>query len=95
MLLGSQARHATPLNIIGKLLCFLRRSHLAAFTARKGCFRSIDRYQDFQSPPLTLLPQGQCFLHRVFLAAKSSALNGLADERFLIGGELHFHTFSA
>ena len=95
MLLGSQARHATALNILGKLPRFLWRRHPATLTARKGCFRFIDRYQDFQSPALTLLPQGQCFLYRVFFVVKPSALNGLTDKRFLIGGELHFHTFSA
>ncbi len=57
MLFGSQTRQAATLYIIGKLPRFLLRRHSAAFTARQGCFRLLNRYQDFESPPLALLPQ--------------------------------------
>ena len=55
-------------------------------------FRFIDYGKDFRARALTLLPQRKCFLHRIFLTPKASALDGLPDKRFLIGSELHFHT---
>ena len=94
LLLGDQAGTTAPLCVLGKLSHGFLRDN-APFTPCQRNFRLVDGHQDFQSPALPLLPQGQCLLHRVFLTAKPSALNCLADERFLIGGELHFHTFSA
>src|SRR5438128_1085982 len=91
ILLGIQARQATALHVLGKLFRFLYRGDSAAFAARKRGFRPIDCHQYFQPAALALLPQGKSFLHGVFLVPKTSAFNGLADKRFLIRGELHFH----
>ncbi len=82
----------TALHVVGKLSGFLRRRHPPALASRKGCFGSIDGDQDLQSPPLAF-PQRKCFLHSIFFALEPSALNGVADQRFLIGAKLHFHTF--
>jgi len=42
----------------------------AAFAARKGGSRSINRDQNFSAVALALFPQGKGFLHCVFLAAE-------------------------
>ena len=52
----------------------------------------IDRRQNLQSAPLALFPEQHGLLHRVFLTLKPSTLNRLTNKRFLVGGELHFHT---
>lgn len=41
-------RQATPLDVVAKLPQLLGYRHVAAFAARQGCFRFIDREQDFQ-----------------------------------------------
>jgi hypothetical protein len=66
-------------------------SYYTPLAARKGSFRFIDRSKDFQAPPLTFFPQGHCFPHGVFLAVKPPGLDGLADKRFLVGGQMYFH----
>ena len=92
---GIKARRATAFDIVGKLPDFRFRCHRAAFATCQRCFRLIDGHEDFESSSLALFPQRKRLLHRIFLALKPSALNGLADKRFLIGGELDFHTISA
>ena len=62
------------------------------FAARKRSFRFINRRKNFQTSPLAFFPQGQRFLHRVFLTAKPAHFDCLADERLLVWGQMYFHT---
>ena len=41
-----------------------------------------------------ILPQNKRFFYRVFFALKPPACDGLADERFLVGGEAHIHSLN-
>jgi hypothetical protein len=79
------------LHFSGKVVHGLLRDD-AAFTSRKGGFRLIDRGKNFSAGALAFFPQGKGFLHSVFFAVKSSALNGLTDKRLLILGELYIHS---
>lgn len=65
----------------------------AAFAPGKRRFGLIDCDENFRAGPLAFFPQSERFLHRIFLAVKSSAFNSLTDKRFLVRGELHFHSF--
>jgi hypothetical protein len=67
----------------------------APFATVQGRLGFIDGGEDFGAGALALFPQQKRLIHRVFLALKPSALNGLTDEGFLIGRKLHFHTISA
>jgi hypothetical protein len=95
ILFGIKAQHSAALDIAGKLYGFCFRCYPLPFAARQGCFGRIDRDEDFESSPLALFPQRKCFLYGIFLAVKPPALDGLANKRFLIGGQLNFHTISA
>jgi hypothetical protein len=66
----------------------------ATVAAGEGGFRSIDRRKNFCPGPLALLPQNKRFFYRVFFALKPPACDGLADERFLVGGEAHIHSLN-
>jgi hypothetical protein len=79
------------MSLINKRPSFFRRFDGPTLTTRDGGVRAIYRSQDFQSPALTLLPQGKRFFDRIFLAMQATAFDGLADKRFLSSGELHFH----
>jgi hypothetical protein len=80
------------LNFSGEIAHGLLRDD-AAFASGKGRFGHIDCDENFRAGPLAFFPQGKRFLHRIFLAVKPSALNSLTDKRFLVRGELHFHSF--
>jgi hypothetical protein len=76
--LASKAGAATALYVLGKLPHGLLGDG-TAFSARKCCFRFIDRRQDFHSRALALLPQGKSLLDGVFFRHKPSAVDGAAD----------------
>lgn len=73
----------------------LGRGKRTSFTARERRMSSLDGRQKFNALPLALFPQGQGFLNRFFFAMESPALNGVADEGLLVGGEVYFHWFKA
>ena len=61
-------------------------------TARgEGIFSPIDSYKNLHPAALSILPQGQRFLHCLFRSAKSARLDGVEDERFLVGRQTDFH----
>jgi hypothetical protein len=64
----------------------------APLAPREGGLRRVNGGQNFRPSALAFFPQGKRFLYCVFLAMKASAFNRLANKRFLIGSELHFHT---
>ena len=66
----------------------------AALTTRQRRFGTVDRRQHLHSPALALFPKKHGFLHRIFLALQSTGFNRAADERFLVGREVHFHILS-
>jgi len=88
---GGEPGEAAPLDAIGELSCFLARRNSPPFAALKRRFRLVDGRKDFRAPTLTPFPQREGVLQGVFLPAVSSALNSLANERFLVVCELHFH----
>ena len=88
------ARRARPRRF--DILCQFAHGFLrdgAPFTTSKASFRFINGSKDFHAVAFPLLPQGKSSLHRVFLAPKPPAIDGLADKRLLVGTELYFHTF--
>jgi hypothetical protein len=89
-LLGREARTSALFYILGQLSHGLLRDDAAFATGKRG-FRFIDGGENFGAGTLAFLPQGKGFLHCIFFAVKASALDCLADKRFLIGGELYFH----
>src|SRR5258708_15675569 len=68
------------------------RRNSATLTAHQRRFGLIDRCEYFQPPPLALFPERHGFPHSVFLAAQPAGLNSLADERVLVGRQMHLHT---
>jgi hypothetical protein len=87
-----EPRYTAPLYIVRKLRHFLARRDAAAFAARQRCIGSLDRRQYLEPPPLPLFPQQHGLFDRVFLAAKSARIDGMADESLLVGGQAYFHT---
>ena len=88
--LSGKAGTAAPFHFFGKLPHGLLIDH-PAFAASEGRSRIIQRSQELRTLAFTLLPQCKSFLHRIFFIVKSTALNGLANEGFLIGSESDFH----
>jgi len=92
-LFRSEALSPAFFNIPGQLPHRLLRDD-AAFAAGKGRFRLIDSGKDFGAGTLTFFPERKGLFYRIFLCAKAAALDCLADERFLAGGEVYFHCLS-
>jgi hypothetical protein len=67
----------------------------ASFTAGQRSLGIVEGGQEFRPLALSLFPQKKSFLHGIFLALKTSALNRLPNKRFLIGAEMHFHSIQA
>ena len=83
-LIGCQVGSTAPFHFRSKVPHRLLRDDLTFAAGNRG-FRIVERYQEFRPLALTLFPKRQCFLHRIFGAAKSASLNGAADKGFLIG----------
>jgi hypothetical protein len=63
----------------------------APFASSQGRFCFVNAGEDFGALAFAFLPQGERFFYRVFLTAKASALDRLADKGHLIGRKLYFH----
>jgi hypothetical protein len=91
MIAQRPAAPATLFNLVGQLPHGLLRD-CASFATFDESLRHVHGCQNFRAAALALFPQGKSFLHSLFLTVESSAFNGLADKRFLIGGKIDFHT---
>jgi len=91
-LLGGEVDASALLDFLSQRTHRLLRNH-APFATCKRSFRRINRCQNFRSNALAFLPQRQGFLDRIFFTLKAAILDGLADKRLLVGGEMNFHHF--
>ena len=90
-LLCGKTGASAPLHVFRKLAHGFLGDDAPVATGKRS-FRLIDCGKRFRASALTLFPQRKGFPHRVFLAQKPSALDSLANKRFLVGSELYFHT---
>ena len=83
---GAGALH----DAVGKLAHGFARDFGALAMCKRG-FRVVERFPEFGTRALPLLPEREGFLHSVFGVLKPARLDGLADERFLVGARTDFH----
>jgi len=89
-LLASEASLAALFHILSKLPHRLLRDG-SSFATCERSFGVVKSRQKFRPLALAFFPQRQRFVYRFFYTVKPARLDGLADKRFLVGGQMYFH----
>jgi len=89
-LLASEASLAALFHILSKLPHRLLRDG-SSFATCERSFGVVKSCQKFRPLALAFFPQRQRFVYRFFYTVKPARLDGLADKRFLVGGQMYFH----
>ena len=82
---------ASPLLHFGRQLLHGFRRNGETLASCQGCLGSINCRQNLGAATLARFPERQGLLHRIFCATQAPRLDGVADERFLVWGEVNIH----
>jgi hypothetical protein len=93
-LFGGKPRLAAPFHFLRDLPHRLLGDD-ASLATSKGGLGVIETCQKLRSLAFPLLPQCQSFLYRILGTVEPGRLDGLTNERFLIGRQMYFHRLRA
>ena len=93
-LFGGETLFAAPFHFPSQLPHRLLGDEASLATGKRG-FGVIQSCQKLGSLALRFFPQRQSFLYCILSTVKPARLDGLTNERFLIGRQTYFHRLKA